>query len=139
VVVHHDDIDTLSAETIDLRLGVSAAIEGDEELGLRFGEHAFEGGHRQTVTFLEAARDEVLRVRAESAEEVNEHRGARDTIHIIVAQDGDTLAFSGGEDETFGSFAQATDRERVGDMGELRAKMTLRFGLVREGAGEDGG
>jgi hypothetical protein len=138
-MVHHDDVDAFSAESVDFWLGVRAAIEGNEELGLRFGEHAFERGHRKSVTFLEAARDEIFRVRAKAAEEVDEHRRARDAIDVIVAQDGDTLTLGGGEDETFGSFAQATDRERVGDMGELRAEMTLRFGLVREGAGEDGG
>jgi len=70
---------------------------------------------------------------------VDEHRRARDAIDVVVAQDGNALAFGGGEHETFGGFAQATDRERVGDMGELRAEMTLRLGLVRKGTGKNSG
>ena len=36
-------------------------------------------------------------------------------------------------------FAQATDRKRIGDMGELGAEMTLRLSLVRKGTGENSG
>jgi len=139
VVVDHDDIDAFGAETFDLWLGIGAAVERDEELRLRFGEHAFERSHRETVALFQAARDEILRLGAEAAQEVDEHRGARDPVDVVVSEDGDPLALGGGGDETLGGFAQAADRERVGDMGELRAEMTLRLGLVRKGTGEDGG
>jgi hypothetical protein len=78
-------------------------------------------------------------VGAKTAHEVNEHGRTRDAIDVVVTQDGDTLAFGGGEYETFGSFAQAADRERIGDVGELGAEMTLRLGLVRKGTGENSG
>ena len=139
MVVDHDDVDAFGAEAFDLGLGIRPAIEGDEQLRLRFGEHAFQRGHGKAVTLLQAARHEILRLGAEAAQEVDEHRGARDPVDVVVAEDGDPLALGGGEDETLGGFAQAADRERVGDMGELRAEMTLRLGLVREGTGEDGG
>ena len=139
VVVDHDDVDAFGAEAFDLGLGIGTAVERDEELRFRLGEYTFERGHRETVALFQATRDEILRRGAESAEEVDEHRGARDPVDVVVAEDGDALALGGGDDETLGGFAQAADRERIGDVGELRAEMTLRLGLVREGTGEDGG
>ena len=139
MVVDHDDIHAFGSETVDFWFRVRAAIEGDEELRLGFGQHALQGGHRKAVALLQAARDKVFRLGTETAEEVDEHRGARDTIDVVVAQDGDTLTLGGSEHEAFGGFAQATDRKRIGDMGELGAEMTLRLGLVRKGTGENSG
>ena len=70
-----------------------------------------------------------------------QQRGAAH-LHLMmwgVVADGDTFTLGGGEHETFGGFAQATDRERVGDVGELGTEMTLRLGLVRKGTGENSG
>jgi hypothetical protein len=139
VVVDDDDVDTFGPEAFDLGLGIRPAVERDEQLRLRLGEHAFERGHRETVALLQAARHEILRLGAETAKEVDEHRGARDPVDVVVAEDGDPLALGGGGHETLRGLAQAADRERIGDVGELRAEMTLRLGLVREGTGEDGG
>ena len=76
---------------------------------------------------------------AKPAHEVDEHGRTRDAIDVVVAQDGDTLTLGGGEHEAFGGFAQATHRERIGDVSELGTEMTLRLSLVRKGTGENSG
>jgi hypothetical protein len=61
---------------------------------------------------------------------MDEHRRTRNPVDIVVAKDCDAFLAFGGKHETFGRFAQAADRERIGDVGELRTKVTLRLSLI---------
>ena len=139
VVVHHDDIDAFGLQAIDFGLRVGAAVQGDEQGGLGFGQDAVERGHRKAITLLQSSRHEMRGVSAEPTQEMHQHRGAGNPIDVVVAQDGDALALIDGADDPFGGLAETTDGERVGDVRELRTQVTLRVGLVGEGAGEDVG
>ena len=61
---------------------------------------------------------------------MDEHCRTRNPVDIVVAKDRDAFLAFGGKYETFGRFAQAADRERIGDMGKLRTEVTLGVSLI---------
>ena len=63
MVIDHNHVDPFGLEPFDFQLRISPTVQSDEELGLGFGQHALQGGHREAIPFLQATRDEVFRMR----------------------------------------------------------------------------
>ena len=139
VVVDDHDVDPLSAQPGDLRQGIRAAVKRDEEVRPGFRQHAIQGRHGEAVALLHPTWDEIGGLGAKASQAMDEHRRARHPVDVVVAKDGDTFAGRRGLDQAFGRRPQATDRERIGDMRQLRAEVPLGLPVVRKEAGQDGG
>jgi hypothetical protein len=90
-----------TAQVVDLRDGVRAAIHGDKQLWGMLGDTALQRGLAEAIAFLHAVGKKAGRLSPVGAEKPGEERQRGYSIHIVVPIEHDALPAAEGAGESF--------------------------------------
>ena len=114
-----------------------AAVEGDNERRLLFGENTVESVAAQSVAFGFAQREEPSGLESERGEETVQDGERGYTIDVIVAVEDDVFSSFDGEGDAAGGVFQSGCVERIGQRGEARVEEVFGFTGIVESAGNE--
>ncbi len=92
--------------------GRDAAINGDDDFRPRGGELT-QSFVVEAVAFFEPARDVEIRLAAEQAQALQQERGGRHAVDVVVAVDGDLPAVAHGAHQSSGGFRDAAEQRGI--------------------------
>ena len=87
MVIDDDHVDSHGAEIGDLRMGICAAVERDEQVRTVLLERAVDGAPRQPVAILGAPGHHEARLQAEAAKHGHDEGRGGHPVHIVIAED----------------------------------------------------
>ena len=135
VMVDDDEIDAAGGEPGGLFMRTGAAVEGDDERGLAFGENAVESVAAQSVAFGFAEGQEPSGLESKRGEEAVEDGEGSDAIDVIVTIEHDIFASFDGEGDAAGCIGHARGVERIGQRGEAGVEELIGFAGIGDTAG----
>ena len=143
VMVDDEHVDALRNQIGDLVVGVGAAVERDEEVGIALFQSTVDGAAREPIAVLHAARHDKVRVQPEAAENAHEQRGAAHAVHVVIAEHDHLFARLDGPAQTRGGGLHVGQQKRVV---KLRQRGLEKLGdddgiaksVAHEQLGEDG-
>jgi nucleotide-binding universal stress UspA family protein len=91
MVIQNEDVDTAGANGFNLFAGICSAVDSDEEAGIVLLEASLHPAQAETVTLLDAVREEARDAGAKGGEESFQQGEGGYAVHIIVAIENDLL------------------------------------------------
>jgi len=137
VMVDDNEVDAAGGEPGGLFVRASAAVEGDDERGLVFGENAVESVAAQSVAFGFAERQEPSGLESKRGEEAVEDGEGCDAIDDIVTIEHNIFASFDGEGDAAGGIDHARGVERIGQGGEAGVEELIGLAGVGDTAGDE--
>ena len=116
MMVDDNHIDTARLEAFNDDGGTRTAVNRKQDFRREFRERGFDRSLAQTVALILAVREIELRANTEMLKEFREERNGAYPVHVIVAENQDSLIFGFGQQQTLRRLFKVRDVKRIGKL-----------------------